>query len=507
LNQAPNIEEYYPLYDPALLKNEIQEFNITATDPNGDNLTYRWYLNKTWLNHEKSSYLFESWKHGVGMYLLEVYVSDRCCTDTHQWIINVSENIPPIITGYYPLTDPFINTTDFQEFNISVIDPNARELSYTWLLDGVIVYTGTESYIFNPATYTNGIYNLTVIVSDGLYSVSHQWMLYLYSEVPVSENEYLKIIMDSTPRSFDGLDQWDVSSQSVINQICETLFQYDYTNLSYPLRNHLANHSAWMNSTTLRIWIRNNVFFHNNTTLNAAAVKWNLDRIQYFTNATGKLPSNTSDAYPGSLYYFSDGVTPIINEIVIIDEYILDINLNAPYSPLKDLLSYTSSAIYSPASTPRYRYLDKINEYPVGTGPFILTQYILQEKAIFVRFENYWRELPSFERVDFTYISDPVAASQVMLNLQHDYLFEGGSPDFFSQFQANPDITFLDFTNYTGQTSPCYWYVGINNMKIPLEIRAALNYAYNYTFLIEEYYQGNSVKANSPLSPMGFSCY
>jgi ABC-type transport system substrate-binding protein len=317
---------------------------------------------------------------------------------------------------------------------------------------------------------------------------------------PEDKGPTLRVIRGSGPASFDGLDQWDVSSGQVINQVVENLFQYDYTNLSYPLKHRLAEKSKWMNTTTLRIWVRPNVWFHDGTKLDADAVKWNLERINYFCNATGTLPSNTTPAYPGSLYFFADGVTPIMNNISKVDEMTLDINLNGPYSPFRDLMTYTSGVIYSPASTPFYRYLDTVNEYPVGTGPYILTSYKVEAEARFKRYDRYWRTNPYFENVVYTYISNTVTANQAMLSLDHDYL-GGGSPDFYDQFKANPDITFYNFTGDTGQTDTCYWYVGINNNEVPLEVRAALNYAYNYTFLLEEYSEGHTLKAKSPLPP------
>jgi len=337
------------------------------------------------------------------------------------------------------------------------------------------------------ALAASGVGNIVLALGPGL-------------QITPESKETLRIIRGSGPASFDGLDQWDVSSGQVINQVVENLFQYDYTNLSYPLEHLLAEKSKWISTTQLRIWVRENVYFHDGTLLDADAVKWNFDRIQYFCNATGDLPDNTSVAYPGSLYFFADGVTPIIKNTTVVDDYIIDVNLNGAYSAFLDLMTYTSGVMYSPTSTPRYRYLDTVNEYPVGTGPYILKSYKIEQEARFERWDRYWRTNPFFEEVVYTYISDTVTAHQAMLSLDHDYL-GGSNPDFFQQFKDNPDITFYNFTGETGQTDTCYWYVGINNVDVPLEVRAALNYAYNYTFLLEEYSQGTTLKAKSPLPP------
>lgn len=51
-------------------------------------------------------------------------------------------------------------------------------------------------------------------------------------------------------------------------------------------------------------------------------------------------------------------------------------------------------------------------EKPVGTGPFILTEYVEDERAVFVRNENYWGEKPKLEKLTIR----PVPDSNVRLN-------------------------------------------------------------------------------------------
>jgi peptide/nickel transport system substrate-binding protein len=60
-----------------------------------------------------------------------------------------------------------------------------------------------------------------------------------------------------------------------------------------------------------------------------------------------------------------------------------------------------------------------------GTGPFILDSYALGASAAFVRNENYWREdEPKLDRVEFTYIDDPVAQVDALLGGQVDFIFK-----------------------------------------------------------------------------------
>jgi peptide/nickel transport system substrate-binding protein len=314
-----------------------------------------------------------------------------------------------------------------------------------------------------------------------------------------NDRRTINIIQVHNPSSFDPLDQWDSSSENVINQIAETLFVYNLSNTNYPLIPHLATSYSWKNTTCLRITIRN-ASFHDGTFLNAFIVKWNIDRWLYLTNSTRSLPENCTIAWSWDLFFFSDWVTPIINRSEVISEYKLLIYLNKPYSPILDLFTYTACAIISPNSTPFHRYLNHDTEFCIGTGPFYLIDFIPDSKLEFLRYENYWRELPYFEKVIFRYYDTMSNANQVMLSLNYDYLGRG-SRDYYQKFESNPDIMLYNFTDKHDIPYVCYWYVGMDNKKIPSTIREALNYAYNYTFLIEKYEQGTIIKANSPISP------
>lgn len=51
-------------------------------------------------------------------------------------------------------------------------------------------------------------------------------------------------------------------------------------------------------------------------------------------------------------------------------------------------------------------------EKPLGTGPYVLAEYVEDERAVFVRNENYWGEKPNLEKI----IIRPVPDSNVRLN-------------------------------------------------------------------------------------------
>ncbi|GAG88261.1 unnamed protein product, partial [marine sediment metagenome] len=153
------------------------------------------------------------------------------------------------------------------------------------------------------------------------------------------------------PYAIDPINSWDSASHDVIIQVAETLFWYNLTNPNLPLEPMLAESYFWnFSDTELTITVRDNVYFHDGTEFNASSVKWNMDRILYFTNATGALPPTQPTAFSSYIYYNTDRVTPIINRTEVISEMEVKIILNQPFGAFLSLLSYATSSIISPAS-------------------------------------------------------------------------------------------------------------------------------------------------------------
>jgi len=91
--------------------------------------------------------------------------------------ITIGENNRPIITSYYPETDPTINETESQEFNVTCFDPDGDSLTIEWWNGTMLVKTETgvttSSYTFDAMLGSAGPYIITVIVKDGLVQMSH----------------------------------------------------------------------------------------------------------------------------------------------------------------------------------------------------------------------------------------------------------------------------------------------------------------------------------------------
>ena len=307
----------------------------------------------------------------------------------------------------------------------------------------------------------------------------------------------LKVGTSSGPATLEITDSWDSASNDVLEQVVETLFTYDFNNPDLPQINQLAENYWWEDTTTLHITLRQDILFHDYTTFNAAAAKWNLDRLLYLTNCTG---TNTGQvAQTRSLWLLPNGDIPIIADVSTVGDWNITITLNAPYGPLLHLLSYINAGMLSPSSTLATEFIDFSGQL-IGTGPFTFEYYDLDIEVKLTRWDNYWKAPAYFEELLFVIFSDTTIAHDAMLAYEID-INKMASDQNLAIYEADPKIEVKRFTDDTGKPSLVYQYIGVNNHKFNVTWRKVMAYAVNYTYIIDELRLGNAIRAHSPISP------
>ena len=302
------------------------------------------------------------------------------------------------------------------------------------------------------------------------------------------------------PKTIDPIDSWDSTSNHIIGQVAECLWWYDVTDPDLPLEGLLA--TAWKYSASnliLDVHIREFVYFHDGSLLDATVVKWNLDRINYFINASGTLPPTTVSAVPASLYFLPDGRS-IINRSEVLDDYVVRIYLNDVFASFIPLMSYTSSAMISMISHSATEYIDLTTGDLVGTGPYMYDFYRTDIEVRFTRFDRYWGTNPYFEMLIFLIISNSATRCQAMLGHSVDMIFSY-DPCLCCDLENDPFTTIVD-------TGPdlIYWYMAFDNYRINVTWREAISKANNYTYIIEEIRMGSAVRG-PPCVPSGMPGY
>jgi peptide/nickel transport system substrate-binding protein len=130
--------------------------------------------------------------------------------------------------------------------------------------------------------------------------------------------------------------------------------------------------------------LRSGVRFHDGTSFDAAAVKWNLDRI---LNAENRSPLRSL-------------IGPYIASIAVVDPQAVRIDLTAPFRPLLAALAERSGFMVSPTAVQKLGR--DFGRNPIGTGPFRFVEWVPDRRVVLQRFDGYWdKGKPYLDRIEY----------------------------------------------------------------------------------------------------------
>lgn len=207
----------------------------------------------------------------------------------------------------------------------------------------------------------------------------------------------LRILVDTPPGSPIGIP-WELMPISVIptRPVLEALVKMDLDGNVLPCLAEEWKIAPDKSSMTLRI--RRGVKFHDGTTLNAEAVKFNLvAQMEAKRAGTGDWAS-----------------------VEVVDEHTVKINFktytNAVFSTLVDALIISPEALQKQG-------IERLRWYPVGTGPFRIVRIDRDTGAKYEKFQEYWdKGKPYLDGIELFFVKDMQTAKAALLAGQADVL-------------------------------------------------------------------------------------
>ncbi len=171
----------------------------------------------------------------------------------------------------------------------------------------------------------------------------------------------------------------------VFAALCDKLFDVDEKLNIVP---QLATGYEWSSDgKTLTIKLRNDVTFHDGEKMDAAAVKFNIERHKTMagSNRSGELrPVNTVD---------------------VVDASTVRLNLSAPFTPLMAALADRAGMMVSPKAA--LAGGANFGTKPVCSGPYKFVERVAQDRMVFERYANYWnKSVIHFDKITYTPIPD-----------------------------------------------------------------------------------------------------
>lgn len=235
--------------------------------------------------------------------------------------------------------------------------------------------------------------------------------------------------------------------------------------------------------------LREGVKFHDDTDFNAEAVVYNFDRWK-----KGNESASGADA---SFPYYDSQFGNIIEEVVAVEEFKVEFHLKRPLAVFLKNLAMSPFAIVSPTAIEQHG--DKINENPVGTGPFKFVEWRRNDRIVIEKNPDYWKEgYPKLDRVIFRSIPENSARMNALKTGEVDII---DGVNFSDVPQIEADATLQLFSRPSLNIA----YVGLTVTRGPMgdkKVRQALNHAVDKEAIINAFYEGYAVPAINPMPPV-----
>jgi dipeptide transport system substrate-binding protein len=199
--------------------------------------------------------------------------------------------------------------------------------------------------------------------------------------------------------------------------------------------------------------------------------------------------------------YYSDMDMPtLVKSIAKVDDNTVKFTLTAPEAPFIANIAMDFASIISKeyadqlmkAGTP-----EKMDQEPVGTGPFQLEAYQKDAVIRYKAFQENWRGKLAIDTLVFA-ITPDASVRYAKLKANECQIMPYPNPADLPDIKKNPDLKVLD------QPGLNVGYLAFNTTKKPFDdkrVRQAINYAVNKAAILEAVYPGVGVAAKNPIPP------
>ena len=277
--------------------------------------------------------------------------------------------------------------------------------------------------------------------------------------------------------SFDG------QSPLIWRGVYESLLQYKEDTLEIvPLL--AESYEISDDKLTYTFKIRKGVKFSDGTPLDAAAVKFNIER-----------QIKVAQGVAFALAPIKSMETP--------DDFTVVLQLNAPSDGFLSAFAalYTVKMISPKAIKDHEKDNDGaqawLRDHVVGTGPYVLKSYTQSQQAVLERNPDYWRgwDGDHFKRVIIKYVHE--ASTERLLLGQGDIDVALFLPDdVVESLDGKPGITVTNVPSFN------LYYLVLPNKSGPtanVKVRQAIAYGFNYDAFIKDILRGKAKQAHGPI--------
>jgi dipeptide transport system substrate-binding protein len=290
---------------------------------------------------------------------------------------------------------------------------------------------------------------------------------------------------DATEQIYDNIVDFERGGTKVVPGLAE---KWDISADGTVYTFHLRKNAKW----------HSNKNFKPTRNLNADDVVFMFERQWKEANPFFKVTS------PNHSYFSDMGMPALLKSVEKVDDYTVRVTLNKPEAPFLANLAMQWAGVQSKeyadamlkAGTP-----EKIDQEPVGTGPFYLVQY--QKDAIirYKAFPEYWDGKAKIDDLVFS-ITPDASVRWAKLQKGECHVMPYPNPADLDAMKKDPNVTVMD------QAGLNVGYLAYQTTKKPFDdvrVRKAFNMAMNKKAIVDAVFLGSGVPATNPIPPTMWS--
>jgi peptide/nickel transport system substrate-binding protein len=308
--------------------------------------------------------------------------------------------------------------------------------------------------------------------------------------------ELVVAIADDTNNMDPRIGMGSIRS-NYIRQVFESLVDVDQQGRAAPglaLSWKPAGDLAW------EFTLRQGVTFHDGEPFNADTVLFNLDR--FFRRNLDR--HGIKDVAAGTSF---EKTYPFVTRWERVDDFTVRIHTSEPAPTLWDFLG--REPLVPRAYTIKHG-VEGLNERPVGTGPWKMTEWKRKTHMLFERNDRYWGTAPLFRRLRFTVIPE-AAARLAALRSGQVGLVEAVPPLDVAMLTQDPKLKVVSSPQklycrlyLNGRPRDKYDSGGKDGLFGDARVRLALNHAINRDAIIKRIFSGYALANASPVATVSF---